>query len=66
MCVFVAFLMAPQLVLALSITFEERMRGEKKLKSPILVILWYVWWLCWGFLCVVGCVCVCFFQLKDH
>lgn len=33
--------MAPQLVLALSVTFEERMSKKKRiLKAPILVILW--------------------------
>lgn len=65
MC-FCCFLMAPQLVLALSITFEERMRGEKKLKAPILVILWYVWWLWWGF-CVLWGACVCVSSnLEDH
>jgi len=54
MSIFVTFLMAPQLVLALSITFEERM-SKRILKAPVLVILWCgvldVFCCGFGFLC---------------
>lgn len=45
--------MTPQLVLALSVTFEERVSKKKRiLKAPVLVILWCG--VCGGFVWIGG------------
>lgn len=46
------FMIVPQLVLALSVTFEERMSKKKILKALILIIVWDMCggvFLVWGF-----------------